>query len=163
MTKTKEITKLAFIIAIAIIFRVYVRLFPNVQLLSPIVILYTLRKKYVESLIISTLVLIISGVFISFGIWVVFQIISYSIVVLFVFIINKLFFDFKFKEYIILFSSGLVYGLIITFIQCLFLTGINTFFVFYITSIPFDVYHGIGNVLTYHLILKKVIKIKKFD
>lgn len=63
MKTTKEITRISIIVAIATLFRIYIRILPNVQLLTPIVILYALNRKYIQALIIRFLVIIISALF----------------------------------------------------------------------------------------------------
>lgn len=161
MKTTKEITRISIIVAIATLFRIYIRILPNVQLLTPIVILYALNRKYIQALIISFLVIIISALFMSFGIWVLFQLLSYSFVIIFVKICDCLIPNIKIKKYITLFSSGIIYGFVITLIQCLVLTGIKSFYAFYIASLPFDLYHGLGNLLIYELVLKRISKVGK--
>lgn len=156
MKKAQDICRLAAIIAICVIFRVYVRVLPNVQILTPMVVYYAIKRKLCEANIISTLVLIISAFFISLDFWIILQILSYFVVIIFAYTFNK--FANKNSYYIslIMFLSGFVYGFFITILQSLLLTGLNNFCVLYLSSLPFDLYHGLGNLFIYFFIIRNI-------
>lgn len=52
--------------------------------------------------------------------------------------------------------SGFLYGLIITLMECMTVMGMNVFIARYMTSIPFDINHMIGNAVIYIFLIYKL-------
>lgn len=86
---TKKLTRLAGLCAICVITRIYLKLIPNVQILSDIILILAINGKFDESLIVNAITMIITSFFwvlvigLYFKFWILefweFQIIFYLI------------------------------------------------------------------------------------
>ena len=76
---TKKLTRLAGLCAICVITRIYLKLIPNVQILSDIILILAINGKLDESLIVNATTMIITSFFLGFGYWVIFQVLDFGI------------------------------------------------------------------------------------
>ena len=135
---TKKLTRLAGLCAICVITRIYLKLIPNVQILSDIILI------------------------LGFGYWVIFQVLDFGILGISNYILfNKIKIKkTKINKVIALGISGFIYGFLITIMQVLFMSGnIFTFFGLYAGSIPFDINHMVGNIVIYIFL---IIRLEKY-
>ena len=150
---TKKLTRLAGLCAICVITRIYLKLIPNVQILSDIILILAINGKLDESLI--------TSFFLGFGYWVIFQVLDFGILGISNYMIfNKIKIKkTKINKAIALGISGFIYGFLITVMQVLFMGGnIFTFFGLYAGSIPFDINHMIGNIVIYIFLIFRLEK-----
>lgn len=149
---TKKLTRLAGLCAICVITRIYLKLIPNVQILSDIILILAINGKLDESLIVNATTMIITSFFLGFGYWVIFQVLDFGILGISNYMIfNKINIKkTKINKAIALGLSGFVYGFLITLMQVFLVSGNKfTFFGLYAGSIPFDINHMVGNIVIY--------------
>ena len=158
---TKKLTRLAGLCAICVITRIYLKLIPNVQILSDIILILAINGKLDESLIVNATTMIITSFFLGFGYWVIFQVLDFGILGISNYMIfNKIKIKkTKINKAISLGISGFIYGFLITVMQVLFMSGnIFTFFGLYAGSILFDINHMVGNIVIYIFLIFRLEK-----
>lgn len=158
---TKKLTRLAGLCAICVITRIYLKLIPNVQILSDIILILAINGKLDESLIVNATTMIITSFFLGFGYWVIFQVLDFGILGISNYMIfNKIRVKkTKMNKTIALGLSGFIYGFLITLMQVFLVDGNKfTFFGLYAGSIPFDINHMIGNIVIYIFLIFRLEK-----
>ncbi|EFR31848.1 ECF transporter S component [Eremococcus coleocola] len=146
----------ALMAALCFILRLLLAPLPNVQPVTVLLIFVCWYLSAKDSILIASLTIVISNLFLGFGPWTLAQITAYCILIL----ISKLFAPFLKREgYLIqafyMIAIGFLYGLIISLIQAPFY-GIQHFWVYYFNGVLFDAYHGIGNLI-FFLLLQPII------
>lgn len=158
---TKKLTRLAGLCAICVITRIYLKLIPNVQILSDIILILAINGKLDESLIVNATTMIITSFFLGFGYWVIFQVLDFGILGISNYMIfNKIRVKkTKMNKTVALGLSGFIYGFLITLMQVFLVDGNKfTFFGLYAGSIPFDINHMIGNIVIYIFLVFRLEK-----
>lgn len=158
---TKKLTRLASLCAICVITRIYLKLIPNVQILSDIILILAINGKLDESLIVNATTMIITSFFLGFGYWVIFQVLDFGILGISNYMIfNKIRVKkTKMNKTVALGLSGFIYGFLITLMQVFLVDGNKfTFFGLYAGSIPFDINHMIGNIVIYIFLVFRLEK-----
>ena len=158
---TKKLTRLASLCAICVITRIYLKLIPNVQILSDIILILAINGKLDESLIVNATTMVITSFFLGFGYWVIFQVLDFGILGISNYMIfNKIRVKkTKMNKTIALGLSGFIYGFLITLMQVFLVEGNKfTFFGLYAGSIPFDINHMVGNIVIYIFLIFRLEK-----
>ena len=158
---TKKLTRLAGICAICVITRIYLKLIPNVQILSDIILILAINGKLDESLVVNATTMIITSFFLGFGYWVIFQVLDFGILGISNYMIfNKIKIKkTKINKTIALGLSGFIYGFLITLMQVFLVDGNKfTFLGLYAGSIPFDINHMVGNIVIYIFLIFRLEK-----
>lgn len=158
---TKKLTRLASLCAICVITRIYLKLIPNVQILSDIILILAVNGKLDESLIVNATTMVITSFFLGFGYWVIFQVLDFGILGISNYMIfNKINIKkTKMNKVIALGLSGFIYGFLITLMQVFLVSGNKfTFFGLYAGSIPFDINHMVGNIVIYIFLIFRLEK-----
>lgn len=130
---------------------------PNVQPISVILIILTLTLGVSDALIVAVLSIILSNVTLGMGVWTIAQVVSYCGVILITGLIIKPFFN-KIPFLVMLLYAGFtgyLYGFLISLVQAPFF-GIQNFWVYYASGIPFDTLHAVGNS-GFYLVLAPVL------
>lgn len=159
---TKKLTRLAGLCAICVITRIYLKLIPNVQILSDIILILAINGKLDESLIVNASTMVITSFFLGFGYWVIFQVLDFGILGILNYILfNKINIKkTKINKAIALGLSGFIYGFLITLMQVFLVAGNKfTFLGLYAGSIPFDINHMVGNIVIYIFL---IIRLEKY-
>lgn len=152
----RKLTLLALLTALAVTLRIFkVIPIPNVQPVTDIVMICTLEIGSGYGIILAALTMIISNIYLGFGIWTIPQILAYLGCVLVVILFAKLT---PLKKHFLLqlvlaTLLGYVYGIIINFGMSIW-GGWQAFFGYVATSFLFDTYHCIGN-FAFYLVLYK--------
>lgn len=156
---TKKLTRLALICAVCVVTRISFRLIPNVQILSPIILILAIEGRLDESIIVSVITMLVTSFYLGFGYWVIFQIIDYGILG----IINYLIFNkanlkkTSISKTVAVGLSGFAYGFLISIMQNILMGGsLATFLAIYAGSIPFDINHMFGNAVIYYLLINRI-------
>lgn len=137
----KEIAMLAVCTALLFVLQVTTAFLPNIELVSVLIILYTLIFRWKTLYIIYTFALL-EGVFYGFGIWWIMYLYVWTILFLIVHILRTN------KSTIIWSVVSGIYGLSFGFlcaIPYLFVGGIGAMITWWAAGIPFDIIHGISN------------------
>lgn len=139
--KIRDIVMIGILSAILLVAQVGLAFIPNVELVSLLIILYTKIYKS-KALYIIYVFVMLEGIIYGFGLWWI----NYTYVWTVLFIIVLLFR----KEEATLFWTiicgfyGLLFGALCS-IPYFFMGGIPSAFAYFVSGIPFDIMHGIGN------------------
>ena len=159
---SRKITFLSLLISATIVGRIFFQSIPNVQPVTMAIIFVTIYFGAMEGILLNIIIITISNLYLGFGLWTIYQIISYSIIILIVLLFKK----FKaFNESIIVqsifsFFAGFIYGFVISVLYSVFFSKINNFWTYYLYGIAFDFLHAIGNFLIYIVIVPILLKAK---
>ncbi len=161
----RQLTLLALLTALAVVLRIAKIIpIPNVQPVTDILMIVTLELGIGFGFSMAVLVMVISNIFLGFGIWTIPQILAYAVCVVVVYLCSK-FSVFKkhFSVQIVVASLlGYVYGLVINFGMSIW-GGFPAFIAYTIGSFSFDTYHCIGNFIFYPLLYKPLtIALKRY-
>lgn len=152
----KKIALLAILTAMAVVLRVaHIIPIPNMQPVTDILMIATLEMGFTFGLSMAVLVMVISNIFLGFGIWTLPQIVAYAVCVLIVFLFSKIpaFRKHFWLQIIVATLLGYVYGLIVNFGMSIW-GGWSAFIVYTMGSFTFDTYHCIGNFIFYPILYK---------
>lgn len=156
----RKITFLALITASAIVGRTLFQSIPNVQPVTDIILLLTIAFGIWEGFSVALLTILITNLYMGMGIWTVFQIVTYGVIILLTYFLRPLL-----KKHFLIqvgysFVVGILYGFIISLLYALFFMGIDRLIPYYLAGLSFDLMHGIGNGAIYIVfipILNKLI------
>lgn len=158
--KTKDIVLIGLLSAILIMVQVGLAAIPNVELVSLLVIIYTIRYKK-KALYIIYVFALLEGIIYGFGLWWIMYLYVWTIL-WFITI------AFKTNESNIFWailsgSFGLSFGALCS-IPYLFIGGIPTAFAFWVSGIPWDITHCIANFFVALFLFKPINYIfKQYD
>ena len=139
----QRIAALALMTAACVVGRMLFTFLPNVQPMTAILLLLTLAFSLPEALLIAALSLVITNLFLGFGIWTVGQLLSYAVILL-------------------LFQAGVaaLMGFVYGFSYAIFnyfLLGMQVFWAYWLSGLSFDALHAAGN-LGFYLLLAPILK-----
>lgn len=162
----KRLALLAILTAMAVVLRVaHFIPVPNVQPVTDILMISTLEMGFGFGVALAVLVMVISNIFLGFGIWTLPQIAAYAVCVLVVFLFGKIpvFCKHFWLQIILATLLGYVYGLIINFGMSIW-GGWEAFIVYTAGSFLFDTYHCIGNFVFYPILYKPLtLALKRYN
>ncbi|EDP69421.1 hypothetical protein CAT7_02002 [Carnobacterium sp. AT7] len=160
----QRLTLLAFMTALCQVSRQLLQFLPNVQPVTVILIILTLTLGVTDALIVAVLSIILSNITLGMGVWTIAQIVSFGGIVLFTGWIIKPFFNNIPFGFMLIYAgfTGYLYGFLISLVQAPFF-GIQNFWVYYASGLPFDTLHAVGNG-GFYLILAPILfpLLKKF-
>lgn len=155
----QKIAYLALMTAACVVGRMLFTFLPNVQPMTAILLLLTLSLSLPEALLVATLSLVITNLFLGFGIWTVGQLLSYVVILLLFWLSSfipvvgsKLWFQAGVAG-----LMGFVYGFIYSVFNY-FLLGMQVFWAYWISGLSFDALHAIGN-LGFYLLLAPILRL----
>lgn len=155
----RKIAMLSLLTTIIYVGRIAFQFLPNVQPMTVILMMITLVFGFKEGAIVAVLSILVSNINLGMGIWTIPQIISYIILIA----LTSLFSN-SYKEkpiwVIALYSGflGMLYGLVISILQAPFF-GFNIFIPYYLSGIPFDFLHSVGNIVFYFILSPSLLPI----
>lgn len=151
----KRIALLGLLSALSYIGRVIFSFIPNVQPMSVLLLLISHYLGLIDGLIVASLSIVLSNLFLGLGPWTIYQILSYSLVLL---IITPLFkkCSSRWKRAFLAGLLGLLYGFIISLLF-VYSYQVNHFWAYYLRGLPFDLNHSIGNIVFY-LLLDPIVR-----
>lgn len=156
MKDTRRIALLGVLTALVYTGRIFFSFLPNVQPMTTILILITLTLGTREGLIVALLSIFISNMSLGMGVWTIAQLASFSFVILMTAVLKKFY---KKLPSVVMASycglTGMVYGLVISLVQAPFF-GWASFIPYYLSGLPYDMYHAFGNFFFY-LILAPIL------
>lgn len=143
------------LVSIAVIGRIYMSFIPNVQPLTMIIMITAILMGRTNGVLVATISIIVSNLFLGFGIWNLPQVISFSLIA----IISGSFRHLKDKKYFIYllaligFFAGYFHGFIMSLFEYIIF---DHFLAYYIAGIPFDTYHAVGNFIMAFILYKPI-------
>ena len=135
---------------------------PNVQPTTVIIILVAMYLGSYDGWLVAMVSIFISNLYLGMGVWTIAQLISFSSIILLIHIFKKMNLNIRYYPLVAL-ISGLVYGFVISLVQAPFF-GWVSFFPYYLSGLPYDFNHAIGNYLFFiilHPPLSKILKKQK--
>lgn len=154
-----RLTLLAMLITIAVVGRLAMQYIPSVQPVTAIIIISGYLLGPSAGIIIGVATVYLTNLSLGMGIWTIWQMIAWGSIGLFAGIIGRFQWK-KEKKILIIFSffAAYYYGLILNSSMFVYT---DKFIPFLLSSLPFDTYHAIGNVIFVSIlypILKKALK-----
>lgn len=136
---------------------------PNVQPTTVIIIISAFILNPMGALTVATLSSLLSNMVLGMGVWTIWQIISWGLIGLISSFVGK--YHHKIPLPILSLYAGfcgMLYGFTISIPMS---KVIGNFWVYYLTGVPFDLIHAIGNVLFFYILYPIFFKIfkNKFD
>ncbi|MDL2310613.1 hypothetical protein LJC13_01380 [Peptostreptococcaceae bacterium OttesenSCG-928-C18] len=161
---SKRLAFLSLLAAATIVGRIFFIALPNVQPVTSIIIFSVIYLSLVDAILIDIVIILISNLYLGSGIWTIYQIISYAVIILIAFLLSKIK---SFKESILLqgifaFLSGFIYGFVISVFSALLFSNVNNYWAYLIADVPFNLYHSMGNLVIYLILIPILIKIKNY-
>ncbi len=142
---TRELVRDALLAALLLVIQISLAWIPNVELVSLLLILYTLvYRKHVW--IILYVFVVLEGFFYGFGLWWFSYLYVWAILVGFTFLMSKYTVPGPYGTALLSGIFGLLFGLLCA--ASYFVTGgLGAAIAWWIAGIPFDVVHGISNFI----------------
>ena len=141
---------------------------PNIQPMTALIILITLNIGVIDGLVVAGLSMLLTNMMLGMGPWTVFQIVSFTILILVTGIL-KYFYDFgsftnRLGFAIWALIAGFLYGFTMS-VFSFYLYGMSNFLVYYLNGLPFDVLHAGGNFGFFFLLEPIIVPIirKRFN
>lgn len=141
-----KLTLLAILAALGLAGRSVLGFIPNVQPVTALVIISGLLLGPVSAVILSILITCLSNLLLGTGIWTIWQIVSWSLIGFSSGLLGK--YIPRMPMYMIVIFSmlcGYFYGLLIS-LTTYQISG-NFFLAYYLSGLPFDTYHAVGNAI----------------
>lgn len=139
--KTKDIVIIGILSAILFSIQVGLAFLPNIELVSLLIILYTITLRE-KTLYIITVFILLEGIFYGFGLWWIHYLYIWFILFLITMVFRKERSPLLWA--IISGSFGFLFGALCT-IPYFFIGGLQTAFAYWISGVPFDLAHGFAN------------------
>ena len=151
--KTRTLVRIALLSAILVISKEIIAFLPNIELVSFLLILFSINLKLKESLLISIVFCLIEIVLYGTGPWSIgYLIIWPSLIIVTYLLRNKLNTEFKLAFYSMFF--GFIFGFL--FAIPYFIISLNLGLSFWLKGTVFDVVHGLGNFIIMLILYKPI-------
>lgn len=157
-TQTRKLTAIALMSSLSFVGRMMFSFLPNVQPTTVIIILIVMYMGLYEGMMVATISMLMSNIYLGMGVWTIAQIISYAVIVLIVSFFVKKFPDYFESFALLAFFAGLMYGFIISLVQAPFF-GWVSFIPYYISGLTYDFSHAIGNYFFFMILHKPLERI----
>lgn len=149
-------TNIALLSALVTVGRLLFAFLPNVQPMTFFLIWLVIYIDFKTGWLIMLISLLVTNLYLGFGIWTFFQLMAYSAILLLTKLLKPAFINKISLLFSWCFASGLLYGFIISCLQFVLLR-MPHFLPYYLSGFPFDIYHAVGN-LGFALILTPVLR-----
>ena len=157
--ETRRLSLIAMLSSLSFVGRMMFTFLPNVQPTTVIIILVAMYLGSYDGWLVAMVSIFISNLYLGMGVWTIAQLISFSSIILLIHIFKKMNLNIRYYPLVAL-ISGLVYGFVISLVQAPFF-GWVSFFPYYLSGLPYDFNHAIGNYLFFiilHPPLSKILK-----
>ncbi len=162
----KEMARIAILSSLCVALRLLFGPFPNIKPITALFLLLIAYLPFWQVAIISALTMLVTGLYLGFGIWVLWQIVAYAIVLLVWKGLDRIFFP-KREATLLLQTilSGLtpfIYSLVIGLFSSL--TYGSNLWLYLLNGVSFDVLHAVSTVCFYPVlfyILRRFFKDEK--
>lgn len=149
----RKLTLIGVLTAVCVVSRIIKIPLPNVQPVTDILMITTLFLGISYGLPLAILTMIVSNLILGFGIWTIPQIFAYFMVILTIFLLQKVLPLKKYFSLQFLLSGllGLEYGFFVSLGMAIW-GGLAAFWAYYLNGVLFDIYHALGNFCFYPLL-----------
>lgn len=165
MNKVKELVLVAVLAGIMVISKEILAFLPNIELVSFLVIVYTIALGCTRTVMICTIFTFVQILLYGIGPWTPMYFLVWPMLSL----LTKLFKKYCHSEFALAMLSGsfgLIFGLLMSIPY--FIIGFEAGLAYFIKGIPFDLIHGIGNYLLMLVLypaiyprFNQIVKLKK--
>lgn len=145
----KKISRISILVAIAVVSRFVFAQFPNIKPITALFLVTVVFWGLYDSIIVMVLTIIITGIYMGMSIMVIFQIISFGIIM----VIWNITYKYMTKIVYQMILAGIVtmlYGFIISLFSVYIFKA--SFWPFYMAGLGFDIMHAVSTVIFYPLI-----------
>lgn len=156
----RQIALLAMLTAMCVVLRIFKIIpIPNVQPVTDILMIVTLYLGIGSGITLAALTMLISNIYLGFGIWTIPQILAYAGCVLTVAFLNKVtpLQNHFWLQVALATFLGWEYGFLVDLGMTIF-GGLPAFIAYLVSSFAFDIYHAIGNFAFYFVLYKPITK-----
>lgn len=146
----KRLSRIALLSGLCLVLRQVFAGLPNIQPLTAIFIVLVTAWGVLDSLLVMSLTMLISSFLLGFGIWVVFQLITYSLLLMVWYCLTRLLQGVKLSIVVVSLgaaSLGLAYGFIIDSISAWFYQ--MPWWTYVLAGLPFNLAHALSTLLFY--------------
>lgn len=157
---SRKITLLGILTALCTVARLVVIPLPNVQPVTAILMLVSLNWSVGAGLVLATLTMLVSNLFLGFGLWTVPQIAAYLVCILTVGVMQK-FLPLKqhlWLQVLLCTALGYEYGWCVS-LGLAILGSAPAFWPYWLSGLLFDTYHAMGNFVFYPLLAPVLSKL----
>ena len=160
--ETRRLSLIAILSSLSFVGRMMFSFLPNVQPMTVIILIVVMYLGTYDGWLVAIISILISNLYLGMGVWTLAQIVSFSALILIAHICKKLNLSIRYYPIITL-LMGFTYGFIISLVQAPFF-GWASFFPYWISGLPYDLNHAVGNYLFFiilHPPLSMIIKSQK--
>lgn len=150
---------IAILSSLSFVGRMMFSFLPNVQPTTVIILIVAMYLGTYDGWLVAITSILISNLYLGMGVWTLAQMVAFSALILMVHLCKIMNIGMRYYPFIAL-ISGLFYGLIISLVQAPFFGWIS-FFPYWLSGLPYDFNHAIGNYLFFiilHPPLSKILK-----
>lgn len=153
----KKLTQLTFLVSLCIVLRYLFGPLPNIKPITAIFLVICLQQGLLESVLVSSLVMLITGLLLGFGPWIAWQMGTYALILLLWKVVvpplTKLFPKSWQPSFQVLCaaSMGMLYGWVISLFSALFYG--TSFLPYWLNGLSFDLLHALSTAFFYPIIL----------
>lgn len=152
-----KVTRLGLLVAACVVLRTVFQWVPNVQPISAIFLILVSLLGLPSAVLVATMTMVVTGIYMGFGYWIGFQCLAYFIVLVGMrCLVNR---PIWLRSVYALFS-GYFYGLLMSLFYNLF-WGLGHFFAYYLSGLFFDTLHAISNFIFYLLLFPIFVRLFK--
>ena len=160
--EARRMSLIAMLSSLSFVGRMTFTFLPNVQPMTVVILIATMYLGTYDGWLVAITSILISNLYLGMGVWTLAQIVSFSVLVLIVHICKKINLSIGYYPIVAL-LMGFTYGFIISLVQAPFF-GWVSFFPYWISGLPYDLNHAVGNYLFFiilHPPLSRILKIKR--
>ena len=153
----RAVALLGLLTALCTVLRIVKVPIPNVQPVTDILMIVTLLLGFRWGFSLTMSTLIVSNLFLGFGLWTLPQIVAYACCMVIVIVMVTILPVIRRRIWLQIGLAGLLgylYGFIVSLGMAVIgsLNGLG-FWAYYVSGLPFDTYHAIGNLVFYPIVL----------
>ncbi|KXT77124.1 Substrate-specific component CbrT of putative cobalamin ECF transporter [Streptococcus sp. DD10] len=153
----RKITQLTFLVSLSVVLRYLFGPFPNIKPITALFLVIGLQLGLGEAILVANLVMLITGFLLGFGPWILWQMGTYTLVLLFWRVLVCPFTSLFSNSTRIGFQAvlaglmGMLYGFIISIFSALFYG--SSFLPYWLNGLMFDCLHAVSTIMFYPVIL----------
>lgn len=160
-SRTYALTRIALLTTLVSVGRLSFSFLPNVQPMTVLLICITLYYGWKDGLAVSLLSVLITNMYLGMGPWTLAQLASYTALIGMTSLLEDSYEKIPLPlMQVYVGFLGLLYGLVISLVQAPFY-GWNIFIPYYLSGLPYDVLHAIGNVVFFALLYPITMRVFK--
>lgn len=142
-------TTIALLSSICVISRQFLTFLPNIKPVTSIVIITAREMSLSAALKLITVTVMVSGALLGMGTWIPFQLIAWYTIATLAHLTTKVKHQ-KMAEIVLAVTSGMLFGALVS-LEKLLIGGPIMYVTYWVSGLPFDLLHSVGNIVFYPL------------